>query len=298
MDLNHLRYLQTIAQCGSLTKAAQKLHITQPSLSVAVLHLEERFQTTLLLRDRSGVSLTATGQALLGCADEVLNLLTETEQRIQGLQAEEAGSFTIGCHESLGAYFLPGFMLGFLKEAPRITLSLWNGTSAAVQQAVLGREVHFGLVVNPLPHPDLVLVELFHDAVDVFVAAASAPPQDDLALAQERLKQGPLIYAGRVAQCRDLMDRLAAAGLLPVGRLSCGDLELVKSLALAGLGVALLPRRVAAYGQEGSLRRLHQALPFIPDTIHLLYRTDLHRTRAALRLKNALVAYGRGLDGE
>jgi DNA-binding transcriptional LysR family regulator len=78
--------------------------------------------------------------------------------------------------------------------------------------------------------------------------------------------------------------------------LSCGDLELVKSLALAGIGVALLPRRVAAYAQEGRLVRLHPELPVIPDVISLVYRADMHRTRAAMRLKDALVAYGKRLD--
>src|SRR5262249_7435009 len=78
--------------------------------------------------------------------------------------------------------------------------------------------------------------------------------------------------------------------------LSCGDLELVKSMALEGVGVALLPRRVAAYGQKGKLVRLHPELPFIPDIISLVYHSDLHRTRAALRLKDALVAHGRALE--
>jgi DNA-binding transcriptional LysR family regulator len=72
----------------------------------------------------------------------------------------------------------------------------------------------------------------------------------------------------------------------------------VKSFALAGLGVALLPRRVAAYGQTGKLRRLHASLPFFPDTIYLAFRADMHRTRAATRLKDALVAHGRRLGDE
>src|SRR5580658_5517175 len=125
MDLTQLRYLQTIAQCGSLTKAARLLHTSQPTLSVAIQHLEEHYKTTLLLRDRSGVSLTQTGQVLLRHAEEVFALLERAEQSILGLETEDAGSFILGCHESLGAYFLPTFMRRFLEEAPRISLSLW-----------------------------------------------------------------------------------------------------------------------------------------------------------------------------
>lgn len=297
VDLNQLRYFQAIARCGSLSKAARELSVSQPTLTVSIRQLEERLKTTLLLRDRSGVSLSSTGEALLRGAEEMLRVLAHTEQRILGLETEETGSFVVGCHESLGAYFLPGFLPGFMEAAPWIDVSLWNGTSAAVRQAVLDREVHFGLVVNPLPHADLVLVELFKDAVDIFIAADLAPPEDAGGLVQAGaiLRRGPLLHAGRVTQCQELISRLAADGLLPVRMLACGDLELVKSLALSGLGMALLPRRVAAYNQPGRLRRLHLTLPAIPDTIYLLYRPDLHRTRAALRLKDELVRYGRAL---
>ena len=280
-----------------MTAAARALKVSQPTLTVTVKNLEERLGTTLLLRSRSGVQLTSTGHELLHHAAEIFALLDRAEDRIKGLESADVGSFVIGCHESLGAYFLPSFMRDFLRAAPAIELSLANGTSAAVQEGVLGRTIAFALVVNPRPHPELVIVDLFRDAVDVFVARPDEPrPPPTFDEARARLQAGPLLFAGRVDQCRELIDLLAADSLLPTRMLSCGDLELVKSLALAGVGVALLPRRVAAYGHEGRLVRLHPDLPIIPDVISLLYRADMHRTRAAMRLKDALVAHGRGLD--
>lgn len=293
MDLAHLRYFQAIAENGSLSAAARALGITQPTLTVAVRNLEEQLGTTLLHRSRDGVKLTRTGEELLAHGTQVLALLDRAKERIVGLEGDDVGTFVIGCHESLGAYFLPEFMRAFLTDAPRIELSLWNGTSAAVRDAVIARQVDFGLVVNPRPHPELVLVELFRDAMDVVVEARAAAP--DRAAAEARPRAGPLIYAARVGQCQELVDRLAALRLLPTRLLSCGDLQLVKSLALQGVGVALLPRRVAAHEQEGRLVRLHPNLPFIPDVICLLYRADLHRTRAAMRLKDALVSHGKAL---
>ncbi|RYE85097.1 MAG: hypothetical protein EOO75_17330, partial [Myxococcales bacterium] len=180
--------------------------------------------------------------------------------------------------------------------------SLWNGPSAAVQQAVLDRHVHFGLVVNPVPQPDLVLMDLFHDEVTLFVASdlEPGPPRpvegagpDDEAL--HRLAAGPLIFAGRVPQCQRLIEELAALRLLPHRLLPCGDFELVKSLSLAGLGVGMMPARVAAYHTDRRLRRL-RGVPRVPDTIRLVFRADIHRTRAVTLLKDSLLAYGRGLD--
>jgi len=314
LELHHLRYFQAIATSGSITAAAKLLHVSQPTLTVAVRNLEERLGTTLLLRERSGVRLTATGEELLRHAAEIFALVERAEQQVRGLEVEDAGRFIVGCHESLGAYFLPRFLAAFIRDFPRIELLLHNDSSAGIQRGVLENTVHFGIVVNPHPHPDLVMVELFEDAMDLFVCADAAVrpsmiPESrrpamrvekqgdvDLERAKARLHAGPLVFAGRIPQCRDLVDRLAADGLLPTRLLSCGDLELVKSLALEGIGVALLPRRVAAYGQEGRLARLHPALPFFPDTISLVYRADVHRTRAAMRVKDALIAYGKNID--
>jgi len=296
MDLTQLRYFKAVAEAGSITAAAHVLGITQPTLTAAIQQMEKQLDTKLLLRGRSGIQLTATGEALRRHAATVHALLEQAEQEIRALQDEDVGNFVLGCHESLGAYFLPSFLPAFLQSAPRITLTLWNGTSSAVQDAVVERKVHFGLVVNPRPHPDLVFVPLFHDAMDVFVATEGAPPEGNLDAAQARLGKGPLIYAPRVLQCQELLERLAARSLLPERLLPCGDLELVKSLALSGMGVALLPRRVADYWQPGRLRRLHPTMPNFEDTITLVYHSDGHRTRAARRLKEALVEHGQKLE--
>src|SRR5207245_553226 len=206
--LDHLRYFQAVARCGSLSGAARVLQISQPGLTAVIKQLEESFGTRLLVRLRTGVSLTTTGEELLRFANESLARLDEVEQRIKGLECDDAGSFVIGCHESLGAYFLPQWMTKFLEANPRIQLSLSNAPSTVVRGATVERAVHFGLVV------------------------------------------------------------------------------------------AVLPRRVARYCQDGRLRRLHPELPFIADEIHLLFRGDAHRTRAFVITKDAIVAHGRALDSD
>jgi DNA-binding transcriptional LysR family regulator len=296
VELSHLRYFLAITQAGSISAAAKKLRISQPALTVAIHQLEKELSCTLFHRDHSGVTLTGIGAELGRHAEQIFSLIEHAQQEVRTLQRGAIGRFVLGCHESLGAYFLPGFMSEFWRSEPRIELSLWNGASAAVEDAVVERKVHFGLVVNPRRLPDLVIIDLFHDAVDLFIAAPTDDSQLSLSDAKARIVEGPVIYAGRISQCVELIDRLVGMQIASHRLLSCGDLELVKSLALAGIGVALLPRRVAAYGQRERLVRLHPDLPNFPDTISLVYRADLPRTLAAGRLKEALVAHGRALD--
>jgi len=167
----------------------------------------------------------------------------------------------------------------------------------------VNRDVHFGLIANPVPHPDLVLVKLFYDATDIFVAeqpqsGGQATQPLDWEEACARLRAGPLVYVSYTTRAAELLARLEDARLLPVRQLACGDLALAKSLAKAGVGVAILPRRIATDDREGTLRRLHPALPYLPDAIYLVYRADLHRTRAAICLKDALVEQGHRLGSD
>ena len=304
MNVATLYYFQTTARCGNITSAAKALGVQQPSLSVALRRLEGELGTTLLQRERDGVTLTSTGKEFLHYVTEVLALIERAKQRIHGLEHDEVGSFVLGCPNALGAYFLPPFFAEFLPTAPHVTLSLWAGPSQAVQQAVLSRDVHFGLIANPAPHPDLVLVKLFYDATDIFVARQPQP--GDQATHQPmaweeacaRLRAGPLVYVSYTTRAAELLTRLGDAQLLPVRQLACGDLALAKSLAKAGIGVAILPRRIATDDREGTLQRLHPALPYLPDTIYLVYRADLHRTRAAMCLKDALVEQGHRLGSD
>lgn len=304
MDLTQLRYFREIARAGSMTGAARSLKVSQPTVSVAIKQLEGSLDTTLFQRHRGGVSLTASGEELLRHVDEVMGVLDRAVERISGLDHELMGSFVIGCHESLGAYFLPEFLETVLRDAPKVTVSLHNTSSSSVLDAVVSRDVHFGIVVNPRKHPDVVLTELFRDAIDVFVGVDDdvAPLDEpeayygeagsrfaDIDEARAYFESHPLIYPSRVGECVSLLEALADKGFEPPRRLDCGDFGLVKSLALAGIGPALLPRRIAAHRTPQRLRRLHHALPVFQDSIHLVFRADMHRTRAANYLKEELV---------
>ncbi|MCA9684077.1 MAG: LysR family transcriptional regulator, partial [Myxococcales bacterium] len=257
MDLVHLRYFRAIAEVGNLTAAAKQLGVAQSTLTAAVKRLEEHLDSTLLLRNSRGVTVTPTGQVLASSACEILGMVDELEERIRGLEREDVGEFLIGCHESLGAYYLPAFMRAFLEACPNIEIRVWNGTSSDVHQAVVDRRIHFGLIVNPLPHGELVMVEAFRDAVALVARADGLARPGSREEIEARLRAGPLIYAARVNQCQQIVDTMRGLDLLPPRLLTTGDLELTKTLTLAGLGVGILPRRVADYGHEGELVVVH-----------------------------------------
>ena len=166
------------------------------------------------------------------------------------------------------------FAHGWPGIAPRWTSSAKSGIGTAVSR---DSRVWFTLSHG-------ILNEIYYPRVD----HACTREQIDA-----RLRAHPLIYAARVGQCQQIVDSLSGLDLLPTRLITTGDLELAKTLVLAGLGTGILPRRVADYGHPGELVVLHASLPEIPDRICLCFRADAHRTTAWLRTKTALLGHAK-----
>lgn len=296
MDLKQLQYFLAVIEHGSISAAARALNARQPTLSVALKNLEEGLETTLFHRDPRGISLTDSGERLAAGARTILDQLETIREAVNGLENDDLGRFTIGYADALGAYFLPAFLRRFLERAPGVQVVLESGPgSEDVRTRVLERDTDFGLGVNLEPHPDLVMVPLYRDGVELYVGGTEKPTRN-LVEACLRIKKGPLILSRRSSDVDDLLRRLRADEIMPERVLDCGDLQLVRSLVKEGLGVGMLPRRVARYGDDSELRVLHPGLPGVPELVHLIYRADRHRTRAAMRLKDDLLEYGRSLQ--
>jgi len=282
-----IRYFLAIAEHGSFTAAARALHMSQPALTASVHALEESLHTTLFVRTSRGVVLTSTGTELVVHARAMEQKASELRQAMSDLENEPRGRFTLGCHESLGAYFLPGFMPSFFSAHPQIALSLWNGNSRDVMAEIVARRVDVGIVVNPAPHPECVIVPLFDDHVELLVLSR-------LLDSKAALDALPLLYVPVLTQTQWILSRLPDA---PTRRhLTCSSMELVKSLVVDGAGVGILPRRVAEHGlAPGTLSPVSANAPRFEDKVALVRRADMHETRAARLLLDALRARGKAL---
>lgn len=290
-----LRYFLAIAEHGSFTAAARAVRMSQPALTAAIRRLEEDLGTTLFLRTARGAVPTRTGETLVVHARGLVRAAGELRAAISDLEHEARGRFVLGCHESLGAYFLPGFLPRFFEAHPQIEVALWNGNSRDVMSAVVDRRVDVGIVVNPAPHPDCVIVPLFRDRVAPIAHARLVTRHARAPLAL--LDEVPLLYVPVLSQVQWILARLPA-GDGARRHLPCSSMELVKSLVLDGAGVGILPARVAAHGAPpGTLVGLGADAPGFDDEVALVRRADLHETRAARLLLDALRARGRELAG-
>jgi DNA-binding transcriptional LysR family regulator len=118
MELRVHRYFMTVARIGSITHAADILHITQPTLSGQLVNLEEELGTQLFIRGKRKISLTDTGMLLLQRAEEILTIADKTEKEFRDQENLVGGELAIGSVEAISAEILSNLLSAFNAEYP------------------------------------------------------------------------------------------------------------------------------------------------------------------------------------
>jgi DNA-binding transcriptional LysR family regulator len=240
MELYQLEYFLEAALQRNFTRAAARLHLAQAALSEQIRKLEEELGTSLFNRGRRETVLTAAGETLRIHAEALLDRAAAARRAVQDLIGLRGGRLTIGAIPSVSACLLPAAIAAFRKRHAVVELALFEGTSEAVAQWVECGRVEFGIVQLPTTgagfDEHLLLTEPF-----VALVPKAHPSARQRSLSLAKLADEPFVlYKGRardtaLAACR-------AAGFEP--RIACesSELETIRSLVAAGLGIAILPQ--------------------------------------------------------
>jgi DNA-binding transcriptional LysR family regulator len=146
MELRHLRYFVAVAENLNFTRAAEKLHLAQPSLTRQIHNLEEEIGVRLLNRSKSHVGLTEEGRAFLVDARRVLALATESVAAVQRLSRGETGQLNIAYLSNFDFDLLPRTLGAFREGFPHIALNLFDMTPAEQFRALEARKIDLGFI--------------------------------------------------------------------------------------------------------------------------------------------------------
>jgi DNA-binding transcriptional LysR family regulator len=141
MKLQDLHVLMTVIEAGSMGKAAERLHTSQPAISSSIAKLEHAFGVRLLDRHQQGVEPTEYGRALLDCGLAVFDDLRQGVKNIESLADPEAGEVRIGCNPVLAANFVPTVVDHLSRRYPRIAFHLVTALTANLHHELIGRRV-------------------------------------------------------------------------------------------------------------------------------------------------------------
>lgn len=247
MDLKQLRSFVAVADCGSFTRAAEKLYISQPSVSAHVRQLEEELNEQLFLRTTKSLAITARGRELYEYAVHVLGM----QERLLSRWAEEETRICIGASTIPSAYLLPELLVGYRAKQPDVTFEICQSDSRGVLNGLLDGRFELGFVGMESADERLALTPFYRDTMVLItpnnehfagLRARGADPA-------EILCSQPVLLREEGSGSRKYTDDFLRAAGVEMAQLSVtarlNDQESVKNLVAGGLGVAVTSEKAA-----------------------------------------------------
>ncbi len=289
INFHRLHIFHTVARMGSFTKAAAELGISQPAVSIQVRELESNLGVTLLVRIRSGVSLTDTGEVVYQYTRRIFSLADEMTHSIQNITGLKSGRLTIGSSSTPGEYILPLAIGVFRQRHPQIEITLSISNTEEVIEQILNRDTDLGMVGSPISLEGLKSFPYVTDEVIPVVSARHAlTEKGDVRL--DDIAKEPFIMRESGSATRHAAESyIAHLGMKVHIGMELGSNEAVKRAAAAGLGIGLLskfsidPDVAAGYISALKVRGWRCERP-----LTVFYRDEAHMTTAQLTFLNLL----------
>ncbi len=257
-SMDDLRYFIEVATVGNISRAAARVAISQPAMSVALKRLEDSLDARLLDRKNSGVTLTPTGKIVLEQAGSLIRQWQDLKSDVKNNHDEVGGYFTIGAHPAVANYTMPFFLPKILKDHPKLHIDIHHeNLSRKVTDAVISGKIDYGIVINPSRHPDLVIRKLETDTVNFWFHEKI---EDEAKLGEQVLICNPDLI-----QSKDLLTKCDKKGIVFKRVVSSTSLDLAARLASQKCGVSVLPSRVLTKDQRKRLHVVLEDLSFHDD---------------------------------
>ncbi len=234
-----------VARRGSVSRAAEALFITQPTLTARLHGLERELGSALFLRTPHGMRLTDAGRAWVPFAERALRALVEGRDALEQVMSASAGHLMLAAAPAVSTYVLPELLERFVAEHPRVEVSVRTGHSEDVVDLVLRDEVQIGLG-RAIRHPDIEL-RPFHTEELVLVCAPehAFTKREDVPMADVAAQK--LIMFDRTSSYYEITQgAFLSSGVKPRGLMELDSIEAAKKMVERSLGVALLPGSAVA----------------------------------------------------
>lgn len=276
MEKNQLIYVIETARCGSITRAAEKLHLSQPSLSNQIIQLERELGVPLFERFHKRIQLTPAGEVFVREAEPIIQNMASLKKHMEEFADQTRGSLRLGALSIMCSLGIPEFIASFRQKHLGLEVYLTESGSASLLQDVQENRLDAAFVIL---RPDLSLADDFTSLLlgqsETLVALPSTwciPSMSSVTL--EQLAQYPLIATSNLFNMsRLIFAQMDAAGLRYTLSCSCSQIDSCLSLVSKEMGVTFCSRKTAEYYHYPNIR----LLPFSPQIlrkIYLVYHKD------------------------
>lgn len=241
MLFKQLECFLEVARLGSMSRAAEEMFLTQPSLTARLKALEQEVGGALFVRTKYGMRLTEAGREFLPYAERCVSTIESGKQHLKELREGTTGHLKLGALPRVSTYTLPAFLEEFSSVYPHVLISVITGHSKDVLNMVLTEEVQVGLA-RAMNHPDVENIPLYEEELVLVASPRHRFAQRDSVNVTE-LGQEQLILFDRSSSNYDLTTSLFRDTGLPEPRtVEVDNIEAAKKMVEHQLGVSFLPR--------------------------------------------------------
>mgnify|MGYP003584323495 FL=1 len=290
MNLEQLRAFVTVAQLGNFTRAAEELHLAQPSLSRQISTLEQSLGAELFHRARAGSTLTVAGESLLPLARRMLADAASVRRELDELAGLQRGRVRLGATPTLCISLVAEVLSAFHAAHPGIELHITESGSRGLLDHLAGGELDLALITTSgAASPERFSVAPLLVEELVVISSAGAPPLT----ARESIGLGEVAGLPQVAfsstyDLRATTDAaFAAAGLSPYTVIEGAEMDAVLRFVERGIGVAIVPAMVLI--ERSGLRSVRLSDPTLTRTISIARVADISPTAAVEVMEQTIV---------
>jgi LysR family transcriptional regulator, low CO2-responsive transcriptional regulator len=254
-SFRQLATFHTVARLGSVSQAAEEMHLTQPAVSIQIGLLEESAGTPLLARVGRGIRLTEAGDLLAGYAGRILDLWREAGEEMAAHRGVFSGTLRVGA-VTTAEYLIPPLLVTFVNEHPKVKVKLQVGNRDQIVRMLSAQEIDVAIMGRP-PSELKTDSTPFAKHPMAFVAAPTHPLMSAPALDLQALADARILVRERGSGTRTTAERLFKdAGLsLRIGS-ELSSNEAIKQMCAAGFGVAFLSMHTCVLEMQAGLLQL------------------------------------------
>lgn len=288
MDLRQLEIIRAIAETGSFTEAGKRLAVSQSAISRQVLSLERELHENVFLRVGRRVRITSAGEALLQLSHRVFQDLADTVDRITDQERPLVGTLRLAGGMTVSLYVFPALLREFGRAHPQVDVKIAAGPTDKCVAMVRSGTADLGLLTLPVDDADLVVTPAFEEELLLVTSTAHPLARKRRILPRDLRGESFVLFEAGSTSRRIVDEFLKREHIEPRVVTDSENVELLKNLARAGLGITIVPyqavARETAAGQlfcarihgVSMVRRtgwVHARAPRVPRTVQAMLRT-------------------------
>lgn len=263
-----ITYFLEVVNTLNFSRAAERLGISQPSLSLAIQRVEKSLGTKVFLRSKTGVSITKAGEQLLIHSKKLLQTWDDLRNNAIAAETEPQGTCIIGMHATVSLYTSGNFIPELLANYPKLHIKLIHDLSRKIVEQIVSANIDIGLVINPIKHPDLIINKLCTDVITLWNSNTPNKHNQDITNGN-----AVLICDPELSQSQYILKHMKKSNIRYNRIISTNNLELIAELTIKGAGIGILPSRLAKFMCATKLQKIENA-PSYTDDLCLAYRLE------------------------